>query len=291
VVKRKCPARPFAPGFLLTLLLFFFGGTARADIALIKRLRDPHRAGDSFEADVGSANETSRGNLTSQFEYVHPWNSELNTSIAVPVTWVESNSGPKASGTPRLGGGTYNRITLNADSRLTGDAMTYLDLGFDVGLPFQTDAAEKSSLSASWLFGGELSGQLDFGDWAVAASLVDAEAFPKTVGNAAARQDYRDRTNFILGRASLLYFPNNTWALHANYFESPPFRTDIGTDTQNASYFLSSASSERSRSVGLGFETAVGTRTLFGIDEAYQLAGTDLTRHMHTWTGRMRWVF
>gem|GEM_PF-3436471 len=302
-MKINFPARFVAPGIILTALtaLMVVGGEkAKADapgrrvqkkIPLIKFLRDPHRPGNTFETDVASANETTHGNLTTQFLYSHAWDADFNTSVSLPITWIDSHTGPKVARVPRLGGGTYNRILVDADSRLAGDALSYLDLDFGVGLPCQTDSVEASSVSASWLIGGTLTGQLDFGSWAFALGFSDFAAFPKSVDNASGKEDFHDEANFLFGRASLIYFPTNRWDVHAAYVESPPFRTEVGTDTAAASYLLSGSYSERSRTVGAGFEIALDLRTLFGLDETYQLAGTDVTHHTQTWSGRVRWVF
>jgi hypothetical protein len=259
------------------------------EITSVESLKDPLHSGNALY--VGFTQEISNQlkRTSSSVEFSHTWNTQLVSGITVPEILTQSGYPDTAASAPRLGGGTFDRVTLNSVARLWGNAASYLNLEFLVGLPFQTDDKLKKTNDESFLFGGVLSGRFAFHPFALEFSFTDANELPHEEEGT---NTYYDSTNTINWNVDLDYLITNRAQLQFVYAETPPTHSDHGTDNTDYAYLLGNSSAVRTRSFGLAFDYVFVPEHLLGLfggsyltDASEKLVGST------SWSARLKWVF
>ena len=261
-------------------------------ISTVVRLRDPLQKGNALTIVLNDQNADTKKTLSAQLLFSHTWTNQLATSITIPWILSQKGSGFPESGpqAPRLGGGSFNRLYATSLARLLGNANSYLNLGFSLGFPFQTDQNSINSEDQSWMFSGSISSRYSFNSrFALETSISDTDTFPNHNVKA---ETYLDSTNTVSWSAQLCFLTSDRVQLRASYSETAPTSIDHGTDNLVNAYINSITYGLRQRTFGAAADIAVTQNTLlFSPEITYLDIGGPLVQGSYTYGMRLKWPF
>ena len=264
---------------------------ASAGVPSLKQRQDPFYIGPSSSFTFSATTDSDSSKDVAVFQGEYGWENGIAIQLLVPTIFRETNSPFVGVTDPRIGGGPNSRIETDGLFRVWGDAYDHLGFSVGIGYPFQSAEAVRKSSLASWLLQLSALGRVDFGWFALVATLTDSPTYPvKQMG--AINPNYIDTSNSVSATLITRFYPTVWMSPFIGYAEFFPTSLNFSADQGQGFFNIVQVPIGRTRIVQTGAEFAPSHfPVLFTAEYAFTLTQPGTGGTSYTGRGAVRWLF